>query len=362
MKKSSFLHKIHQGICKDTGGQNESAKLIVAVRVLTLSMIVYSLLNSILFLAVTHITGMVCCQLSVLLFLAIFILSYHHKTFVSFCTLNICILVWIICNIYLFVWNIGVQHFIITLMLFCFFAKYRHEAAKIIYSLTLCALRILLFFYCQNNEPIIHLTPEINNIFQILNTLAIFWAIALIAYIFSTDTQSLEGKLIEYNEQLKAQANIDPLTGLYNRRRTLEYLDTLLKSPVHPVSICICDIDFFKRVNDTYGHNIGDNVLKKLSETFHNELPSGTFTSRWGGEEFLLIFPDSNGDEANIALETLRRKIKSIVFDGGTNTFSISMTFGLIEYDFHSDLTALLKQADEKLYLGKANGRDQIVF
>ena len=75
-----------------------------------------------------------------------------------------------------------------------------------------------------------------------------------------------------------------------------------------------------------------------------------------------MIFPDSNGDEANIALETLRRKIKSIVFDGGTNTFSISMTFGLIEYDFHSDLTALLKQADEKLYLGKANGRDQIVF
>ncbi len=362
MKKSSFLYKIYEGICKDTGGQNESAKLIVAVRLLTLSMIVYSLLNSVLFLAATHILGMVCCQLSVILFLVIFILSYRRRTSASFYTLNVCILVWIICNIYLFGWNIGVQHFIITLLLFCYFAKYRHETAKILYSLILCTLRIALFFYCQYNIPVIHLTPELNNTFQILNTLAIFWTIALIAYIFSTDTQALEGKLIEYNEQLKAQANIDPLTGLYNRRRTLEYLDGLLASPEHPVSICICDIDFFKRVNDTYGHNVGDNVLKKLAETFHTELPTDTFTSRWGGEEFLLIFPDSNGDEANISLEALRRKIKSVVFDGGIGTFSISMTFGLIEYDFHSDLAALLKQADEKLYLGKANGRDQIVF
>lgn len=362
MKESSFLHKIYQGICKDTGGQNESAKLIVAVRLLTLSMIIYSLLNSVLFLAGAHIVGMVCCQLSAILFLVIFILSYQHRTSASFYTLNVCILIWIICNIYLFGWNIGVQHFIITLLLFCYFAKYHHETAKILYSLALCALRIALFFYCQYRPPVIRLTPELNNTFQILNTLAIFWTIALISYIFSTDTQSLEAKLVEYNEQLKVQANIDPLTGLYNRRRTLEYLDSLLASPVHPISISICDIDFFKRVNDTYGHDIGDNVLKKLAEIFHTELPASTFTSRWGGEEFLLIFPDLNGDEANVALETLRRKIKSVVFDGGVGSFSISMTFGLIEYDFHSDLNSLLKQADEKLYRGKTNGRDQIVF
>lgn len=362
MDKTNYLRKLYDNICKDTGGQNESPKLIVVVRLLTLTMIIYSLFNSILFLSIAQIAGMICCQLSLVLFLSIFTLSYHRQTFPSFCTLNVCILVWIIFNIYMFGWDIGVQHFILTLLFFCFFAKYRHAAAKIIYAFTLCTLRICLFFYCQNNTPVIHLDTNINNAFQILNTIVIFWTISLIAYIFSTDTQSLEGKLIEYNERLKVQANIDPLTGLYNRRRTMEYLEELLKAPAYPVSLCICDIDFFKRVNDTYGHDIGDVVLQKLAETFHKELPANTFVSRWGGEEFLLIFPSMNGDEANTALESLRRKIKEIIFDGGSGTFSISVTFGLVEYDFRNDLTILLKEADEKLYHGKENGRDRIVF
>lgn len=362
MNNSNLLHKLYEKVCKDTGGQNESPKLIIVVRLITLTMILYSLFNSLLFLSITHIGGMACCQLSMVLFLFVFALSYHRQTFASFCTLNVCILIWIIFNIYMFGWDIGVQHFIPTLLFFCFFAKYRHTAAKIIYAAVLCTLRIFLFFYCQSNTPVIILATEINNAFQILNTIVIFWTMSLIAYIFSTDTQSLEGKLIEYNEQLKAQANLDPLTGLYNRRRTMEYLEELLDAPAYPVSLCICDIDFFKRVNDTYGHDIGDIVLMKLAETFHKELPSNAFVSRWGGEEFLLIFPAMNGNEAKGALENLRTKIKEIVFDGGCGTFSISVTFGLAEYDFHSDLTALLKEADEKLYLGKESGRDRIVF
>ena len=172
----------------------------------------------------------------------------------------------------------------------------------------------------------------------------------------------MEGKLIEYNERLQKQANTDTLTGLFNRRKTIEYLDSLLKSADNQISFCLCDIDFFKKVNDTYGHNIGDEVLKTLSDTFRKELPKDTFISRWGGEEFLLIFPGLNGDETMVALERLRQKVKSIVFNGGIEKFSISLTFGLVEYDYHSDLTTLLKQADEKLYIGKENGRDRIIF
>lgn len=362
MKETNFLHNLYQKICKDTGGQNESSKLIVVVRFLTLTMTLYSLINSFLFLSLSHIGGMILCQGSMVLFIAIFVLSYYSPTFISFCILNIYILVWIIFNIIMFGWNIGVQHFIITLLVLCFFAKYRHETAKIIYSLALCALRICLYYYCLNNSPVILLVSGVNNAFQIVNTLAIFWTTALIAYVFSTDTQTLEGKLIEYNEQLKQQANIDPLTGLHNRRSTMEYLDHLLHSPSHQISICMCDIDFFKHVNDTYGHDVGDTVLKKISETFRTELPDNTFLSRWGGEEFLLIFPESNGDKANIALETLRHKIKAIAFDGGSESFSVSMTFGLVEYDFRSDLTTILKEADKKLYFGKESGRDRIIF
>lgn len=362
MESPSFINKLYRVICKDTGELNESSRLIAAVRMLTLTMIFYSLVNSVLCLLTGHEGGMVFCQISTVFFLIIFALSYHKRTFVSFCILNLYILAWIIFNIYMFGWNIGVQHFILTLLVFCFFAKYKHATAKTAYAAALCALRIYLFFYCQRNTPVITLSTQANNTFQIVNTLAIFWSIALLSYIFSTDTQAMEGKLIEYNEQLKEQASLDPLTGLHNRRSTIEYLDDLLKAPDHQISFSICDIDFFKHVNDTYGHDVGDLVLRKIAQTFKKELPPNTFISRWGGEEFLLTFPTLNGDETMAVLGILKQKIKEIVFDGGTENFSISMTFGIVEYDYHSDLATLLKQADEKLYLGKKNGRDRIIF
>lgn len=362
MKETNVLHNLYQKICKDTGERNESPKLIVVVRLLILTMIVYSLVNAGLFLFFSNMSGIGICLLSTALFVATFILSYRRGTFVSFCILNVTVLVWIIFNIVMFGWNIGVQHFIIVLLISCFFAKYRHEAAKTAYAIALCILRLYLFFYCRANTPEVILAAEVNNTLQLVNTVAIFWSLAMIAYIFSTDTQAMEGKLIEYNEQLQRQASIDPLTGLYNRRRTMEYLDKLLKAPEYQISLCICDIDFFKRVNDTYGHDIGDVVLKRVADAFRKELPPDTFVSRWGGEEFLLIFPKLNGDEANIALEALRRKVKAIVFDGGSATFSVSLTFGLVEYDFSSDMDTLIKQADEKLYIGKESGRDRIIF
>lgn len=362
MKEINFFNKLYRKICQDTGDQNESAKLIAVVRILTLTMIAYSFVNSILFFFASHTGGLILGQLSMVIFLVVFVMSYRQRTFTAYCILNGCILLWVFFNVRMFGWNIGVQTFLFVLIVFCFFAKYRNEGIKFGYVAVLLALRIYLYLYCRNNSPDISAALPFQDAFQLANSFAIFWSLSLLAYFFSTDTQALEGKLIEYNEQLKKQASIDPLTGLHNRRSTMEYLENLLKNAENQISICLCDIDFFKRVNDTYGHDVGDIVLKKMAETFRKELPQDSFVSRWGGEEFLLIFPTLNGDEAKIALETLRQKIKVIVFDGGSESFSVSLTFGLTEYDFHSDLTAILKEADEKLYSGKESGRDRIVF
>lgn len=361
MKAVTLFHKLYHVICKDTGGQNESAKLIAVVRLFTLSMIVYAFINTVVFYFASNVSGMIYDQLSLVVFLAVFVISYYQRTFISYCILNICILIWVISNVYMFGWDVGVQTFIFVLIVFCFFAKYKREDAKIAYVTILLLLRMCLYFYCQNNVPSVTLSSEISDAFQILNSIMIFWLLALVSYFFSTDTQALEGKLIEYNEQLKTQASVDPLTSLHNRRSTMEYLENLLKYAEQQISICLCDIDFFKRVNDTYGHDVGDIVLKKIAETFRKELPD-CFLSRWGGEEFLIIFPHLNGDDANVELETLRQKIKKISFDSGSESFSVSLTYGLVEYDFHSDLTAILKEADEKLYLGKNSGRDRIIF
>lgn len=362
MKESSFLANIYNNICRDTGNQNESAKLIAVVRFLALSLIMHSLVNCVLVSFTTHIGAMVLSVLSLILFLAIFVFSYNCSTFMSYCALNVSVLFWTILNVYYFGWNIGIQHFLVVLVVFVFFCKYKHEKAKITYVVLLFLLRLLLYFYCQSHSPVIALDIRVANAMQTVNSFFIFLCLALIAYLFSSSTQEMEGKLIEYNRKLMKQANTDTLTGLYNRRRTIEYLEDLLADPTEQISVCLCDIDFFKRVNDTYGHDVGDEVLRKISDTFRKNLPPDTFISRWGGEEFLLIFPRMNGDEAGTALEILRQKIKTVIFDGGTETFSVTLTFGLVEYDFHSDITTVLKEADEKLYLGKESGRDRIVF
>lgn len=362
MRENSVLATIYENICRDTGKQNESAKLIAVVRILTLSMLLHSVVCCVIVSITGHIGALVFSLSSSVLFLSVFVLSYHWSTFASYCILNACILLWTCMNVYCFGWNIGIQHFLVVLLVFVFFCKYKHELLKILFSAALLVLRLFLYHYCGSHEPVIILADSLADALQAVNTFFIFFALGLVAYLFSTTTQEMEGKLIEYNRKLMKQASTDTLTGLYNRWRTMEYLENLLRAADSQISICICDIDHFKRVNDTYGHNVGDVVLKTISETFQRRLPPDTFISRWGGEEFLLIFPRLNGDEAITALETLRQKIRELTFDGGFESFTISLTYGLVEYDYHSDITTLLKEADEKLYIGKEGGRDRIVF
>lgn len=362
MKAHSILSTVYENICRDTGNQNESAKLIAVVRLLTLSMLIQSFVCCILISFTVHTGIQTFAFISPVLFLAIFVLSYHCGTFVSYCILNICVLFWTIMNVYYLGWNVGIQHFLVVLLVFVFFSKYRHEPVKIAYAVFLFALRLALYYHCRSHEPITILDASLNNALQTVNTFFIFLSLGLVSYLFSSTTQEMEGKLIEYNRKLMKQANTDTLTGLCNRRRTMEYLETLLGNATSQISICLCDIDHFKRVNDTYGHDIGDVVLTTISDTFRKALPPDTFLSRWGGEEFLLIFPNMNGDEAGTALEILRQKIRDLAFDGGTENFTVSLTYGLVEYDFHSDITTLLKEADEKLYIGKESGRDRIIF
>lgn len=360
---SSWFHKAANYISKDTSAPNESPKLIVVVRILVLSMLLYIALNSIIYISMLNNIGIAILLISFLIFLYIFIMSYRYRTTKVVYTLNLCMVAWILVNIIYFGWDIGVQHFILVLLVLCFFSGYSQYRLKISVAAVLCLFRIYLFFLCRSRNPVVVLPTAITNILQILNTIMIFWCISLIVYIFSKDSQLLESKLVDYNNQLLDQANTDALTGLFNRRKAMQYLENLLvPSNTDFTSICICDIDFFKKVNDNYGHDIGDVVLQRISQTMKTTVGKQSFIARWGGEEFLLVFPSCNGDNALIYLEKLKDQIKALQFDANGKTFSVAMTFGLAEYDFHSDIDTVIKEADEKLYIGKENGRDQIVF
>lgn len=356
------LQKLFNFICKDTGSQNESSKLIVMVRVQFVIMFLLSVVYDIVASLFLQQAFLISSQIMTVVVLAMFVFSYYCKPFTSFCLYNIYILTWVIVNVILFGWDVGTPPFLIILLVFSFFCVCGYEKIKLAYSLVILVIRVALYYFCVSHDRLACPIADAATTFLIINTLAHFSAILAIVYYYSKNSQLLESKLLEYNKQLKKQAETDTLTGLSNRRSTISYLENLMKNCEDFLCICLCDIDFFKHVNDTYGHDMGDEVLKKVSSTFRSALPDKCFISRWGGEEFLIIFPHSNGDDAYGHLEILRSKMKNVVFKHQTEEFHVSLTYGLVEYDFHSDLTAFLKQADENLYYGKEHGRDRIVY
>ncbi len=367
ISKSGFrgmFKRIADFIGKDVKAQNESKKLIVAIRLLLISVIVYFSLNAILIMRKLNFAVLLLFVVFFCVFTGLFAASYFCKSITTLWVFNAGMLVWICFLVHFFGWNIGVQHFIMVLLVLCFFSSYKQYIGKILYAVSLCIFRIFLFYIYHAREPLWPLVPAEENILQIINTITIFWCISAIAFIFSNDCQELESKLVDYNAQLEKQANTDALTGLYNRRKAVEYMKRLMvnQSNYTGFSLCICDIDFFKKVNDEYGHDIGDEVLKSISKIFMEEKKKGNFVARWGGEEFLIVFPKCNGDDAFIKLEGLRRKVKEMRVQGNNHEIGVTMTFGLTEYDFNNDLTAILKEADKKLYQGKEQGRDRIIF
>ena len=163
---------------------------------------------------------------------------------------------------------------------------------------------------------------------------------------------------------LKDMITTDPLTGLLNRRACRSNLQKMIEqcreNRQQSLSVTIGDIDFFKRINDTYGHECGDMVLKSISNIFKKNMVEKGLVSRWGGEEFLLAF-ELPLVQAQEKLEQIADEIKETAFAYEGETFSVSLTFGLTDVTGAQSLDEIVKEADDLLYRGKAEGRNRIV-
>jgi len=255
------------------------------------------------------------------------------------------------------------QIYLFILIVLCYFSDYGYYLRKAVYSFVICLVYIGLTILSGCLEPLIFMNNIDYIVLQIINIVCSSGCLVIMCTVFSKDSQQLEGKLTEYNKMLEKQATTDPLTGLCNRRKAIEFIGNLIvNNNEKGFCVCMCDIDFFKKVNDSYGHDIGDNVLRKMAETMIEGFPKNCLISRWGGEEFLVIFPNMNGDDAKMILDVMRTKIKKLEFAAGDKKFNITVTYGLAEYGFSETGEELVKEADNKLYMGKENGRDQVVY
>lgn len=357
------MMKLIDLINKDVKAENESKKVMVALRVLYLIVAVAFLLDMILVGGHNfRIYWRGFCGFYAALII-LFIYTYYSKTRISLWLFLLYVFSWSLYMIPKVGWSAGMQNFFILVLLMVFFGSYAGLGVKLILAAIVLAARVVVILTLGGVKPVGEISWLTDKLLQIVNISAVFSAIIYVSYTFSKAEKEHEGKLVEYNDRLRKEAYTDQLTGLYNRRRAKDYLADLNDSDtVSTISLAIGDIDFFKKVNDTYGHDSGDEVLKKMAEIMTASMRSNTFIARWGGEEFLIVFPDCNGDEAHIALERLRRTIQNTTITVGGQQINVTMTFGLAEYDYSGDFEKSIKAADDNLYRGKENGRNQVVY
>lgn len=184
-----------------------------------------------------------------------------------------------------------------------------------------------------------------------------FWLLALI-----TGVSTLAGiSQLAFMIVLVRQAIRDPLTGAFSRRSGEETLDlqfTIARRSNAPLSLAFIDLDHFKRINDSFGHEAGDSVLKTAASTIAGHLRRGDMLVRWGGEEFVLILPNTDRQQASVAVARLRQGGLGRRPDGAPVTASIGLAE--IRADRCQDWRMLVEIADQRMYVAKRRGRNQV--
>ena len=167
------------------------------------------------------------------------------------------------------------------------------------------------------------------------------------------------GKTLE-NYILQNVSKVDQLTGLKNRRAFFGIYAKAYDDERHPC-LMMCDIDFFKKVNDTYGHKTGDKVLIELAAKAERALRDKDIVARYGGEEFIIFLPEINGLHAQKVADRLRQSISTIVvYSDDNQEVRFTVSVGVSSSEISDNVDTLIKTADEALYRAKQNGRNRV--
>jgi diguanylate cyclase (GGDEF)-like protein len=175
----------------------------------------------------------------------------------------------------------------------------------------------------------------------------------------------LHREIEEKNRLLEEAARADHLTGLANRRAIEEWAIRQLRGAARhgfPLWVVLTDLDSFKNINDTHGHEVGDAVLKKFAEILKENTRASDLCGRWGGDEFLMILTHVEKENVELPLDRLRKQFGSQIFSFNGQKIKLTASFGIAGFQSGEapELGALVRQADRALYAAKRAGRDQV--
>jgi diguanylate cyclase (GGDEF)-like protein/PAS domain S-box-containing protein len=196
----------------------------------------------------------------------------------------------------------------------------------------------------------IHVVPVLGKNKSVIGAIEVF-----------RDASALE-RLEKSYQKIRHLSLTDSLTSLLNKRAINQRIDAEIKRAQRYkffLSLAIADIDFFKKINDTYGHQVGDSVLKQMALLFTKNLRSVDTVGRIGGDEFIIVFPHTSRENAFIPIERLRKMIEQFKFKKISNNITVS--FGIAELKDAEDKSSLVKRADDYLYKAKNLGRNMVI-
>jgi len=209
-------------------------------------------------------------------------------------------------------------------------------------------------FSTENNEIIKHYKAGISPVFDKNNN-----HMAMIILISDVTEH------VNFVKDLEKAAYTDSLTGLYNRKHFAELAAAEIQRAARNKDLLytiMLDFDFFKNINDTYGHTAGDLVLKTAADVIHRSIRSYDLLCRYGGEEFVLLFSVRNETEANVVAERIRKGIENCTVKYEGNELKITCSIGLAKFLGNDTMETSIKKADEALYAAKKAGRNRVVI
>lgn len=297
--------------------------------------------------------------------------KYYHIFLFSYCE----IIIHSVLASLLAGWDWGFMIYILAIIPVAFYLSYslpnlKHSLKKpFLFSYIAMCVFVVTIFLCNAVTPIYtYRKYDLDlTIAYTFNSLVSFIMLIIFSIFFVIEIRRNELRLEAQNTALQSVSSRDPLTGLLNRRSMDIHLSTAMdiaKKKGHRFSLIIGDIDNFKRINDTYGHNVGDEILINVANTITANVPENANVCRWGGEEILILIYGTVKEAVPIA-ERIREKIEKAVtyteIDKEDIPIRITMTFGVSEYIPGYGIPKLVAIADDNLYQGKREGKNRVV-
>lgn len=269
-------------------------------------------------------------------------------------------------------WNWGFMTYVMSLIPIAFYLSLtlpqirRQILSPMITGIFICTCFIITRVICDKTTPMYDgaASPAFITAGFCLNSAAAFVIVMFFSVLFSIEIRQMQRNLMHENETLDKIASHDPLTKLLNRRSMevhLNHVMDIAKKTGSHFSLIMADIDDFKKVNDNYGHDVGDLVLIHVANIIKTQLRGNDHVCRWGGEEMLLLINNDGKIAAQVA-ERIRSALEnSPITTKDGDKITVTMTFGVTGYIPGFNINKLIKITDENLYKGKRNGKNQVV-